>query len=229
MFGGATTNPFRGFIEVWNGDGTGRLEFFGRKNDFSQEPVDLKIADLDGDGVNDVAFLLTDRFLEGHTIQIYLGNALSLPVDLWEPIWETTYTEAANILSPPVLTIVDLTNDDILDLVGQVVANDIAPHSEEIDREGVSLIDGEGVFPDRLARIFDSIKQLELHGMCVPRELGGMNAGLGIVRIDVEDGCLDHLGHVAWVLGEAIVHRFGREADLVVDDDVNRTSGPVIL
>ncbi len=64
---------------------------------------------------------------------------------------------------------------DILELVGGFVADEIAPAAAEIDAQGVKLENGEGVFPPRLQGIFDKLKELELHGMCVPRELGGQN------------------------------------------------------
>ncbi|MBZ0120366.1 MAG: acyl-CoA dehydrogenase family protein, partial [Sandaracinaceae bacterium] len=67
---------------------------------------------------------------------------------------------------------------DVMDLVGEFVAEEIAPHAAEIDREAVRFEEGEVVFPKRLAGIFEQIKQMELHGLCVPRELGGMNAPL---------------------------------------------------
>ncbi len=67
---------------------------------------------------------------------------------------------------------------DILEMVGEFVAEQIAPHALEIDREGVRFEDGEAIFPERLSSIFERIKELELHGMCLPRELGGQNAPL---------------------------------------------------
>ena len=63
---------------------------------------------------------------------------------------------------------------DILDLIGQFVADEVAPHTEEIDREGVALIDGEAVLSKRQNRIFEQLKALELHGMCLPRCLPGI-------------------------------------------------------
>ena len=61
-------------------------------------------------------------------------------------------------------------------MVGGFVADEIAPYTAELDREGVRHEGGEAVFPPRLAGIFEQIKRLGLHGLCVPRELGGMNA-----------------------------------------------------
>jgi alkylation response protein AidB-like acyl-CoA dehydrogenase len=65
---------------------------------------------------------------------------------------------------------------ETLQMIGGFVADEIAPHAAELDREGVSLKDGEAVFPPRLKSIFDQVKELGLHGLCLPRELGGMNA-----------------------------------------------------
>ncbi|HJL18371.1 MAG TPA: acyl-CoA dehydrogenase family protein [Sandaracinaceae bacterium LLY-WYZ-13_1] len=67
---------------------------------------------------------------------------------------------------------------DIAELVGGFVADEIAPHAAQIDREKVRFEDGEVVFPDRLAGIFDQIQEMELHSLNLPRELGGMNAPL---------------------------------------------------
>ena len=62
----------------------------------------------------------------------------------------------------------------------------------------------------------------------VERELGGEQARLGIVAVDVEDRRLDHLRDVGAVERAAHVARIGRrEADLVVDDDVDRAAGVV--
>ena len=64
---------------------------------------------------------------------------------------------------------------DILGLVGDFAANEVAPRSAEIDKDHSKLVDGQVIFAPALANVFDQIKALQLHGMCVPRELGGMN------------------------------------------------------
>jgi alkylation response protein AidB-like acyl-CoA dehydrogenase len=94
----------------------------------------------------------------------------------WEPLVRTTEADFRNPGGPKsVDEAVDLYRS-MLDLVGGFAAAEIAPHAAELDREGVRFEGGEAVFPPRLAGIFDQIKQLGLHGLCVPRELGGMNA-----------------------------------------------------
>ena len=65
---------------------------------------------------------------------------------------------------------------DIVEMFGEFVAAEIKPYEKEIDEKGVELVDGEVVFPERLAGIFEKIQDLDLHGLTVPRELGGMNA-----------------------------------------------------
>jgi hypothetical protein len=64
---------------------------------------------------------------------------------------------------------------DILNLVGQFTADKITPHVAAVDHAGVTLENGRVKFPPQLDSIFDQIKELGLHAMCLPRELGGMN------------------------------------------------------
>lgn len=71
-------------------------------------------------------------------------------------------------------------------MFGEFVADEVAPHSAEIDREGVLFEDGQPGFPPRLQAIFEQIKELDLHGMCLPRELGGVNAPVTLSNIHLE-------------------------------------------
>lgn len=74
----------------------------------------------------------------------------------------------------------------VLDLVGNFTANEIAPRAAEIDREHPYLEGGIVKFPPVLQGIFDKIKALELHGMCIPRERGGMNCPLILFMLSTE-------------------------------------------
>ncbi len=67
---------------------------------------------------------------------------------------------------------------DVLQLAGQLAASEIAPRAAEIDREGLRLEDGEVVLPAAMTQIFDVLAETGLHGLCAPREFGGMNAPL---------------------------------------------------
>ncbi|MGM0558917.1 MAG: acyl-CoA dehydrogenase family protein [Myxococcota bacterium] len=75
---------------------------------------------------------------------------------------------------------------DVLEMIGKFVAEEIDPLVAEMEREHPKLVDGEVVFPDAFDEIFEKISQLDLHGMCVPRELGGMNAPLLVYMIQTE-------------------------------------------
>ncbi|HET6582402.1 MAG TPA: acyl-CoA dehydrogenase family protein, partial [Nannocystaceae bacterium] len=75
---------------------------------------------------------------------------------------------------------------EMAQMVGTFVAEDIAPYAREIDEEGIKLVDGEAVLPRRMTAIFDKIKSLDLHWLCVPRELGGMNTPLLVYFVNTE-------------------------------------------
>ena len=60
-------------------------------------------------------------------------------------------------------------------------------------------------------------------------DLGDVHHGFRVVAVDVEDRRLHHLGHVRAVGRGARVARVGGEADLVVDDEVDRAAGAVAL
>lgn len=67
---------------------------------------------------------------------------------------------------------------DMLNMVGELVANEIAPRAQAIEHNPVKMVDGEVVSSPELDAIFDQLKEVGLHGLCIPRELGGMNAPL---------------------------------------------------
>ena len=94
----------------------------------------------------------------------------------WEPLVRTTEADLRNPGGPKSVDEALAFYKETLEMVGGFVAEEIAPHAAELDREGVRHENGEAVFPPRLAGIFEQVKQLGLHGLCVPRELGGMNA-----------------------------------------------------
>jgi 3-(methylthio)propanoyl-CoA dehydrogenase len=75
---------------------------------------------------------------------------------------------------------------DILELVGGFVADEVAPHGGAIDRFGVQFKDGEVVMAPQMNVIFDKVKALDLHGLCVPRELGGHNCPLLVFQFTNE-------------------------------------------
>jgi alkylation response protein AidB-like acyl-CoA dehydrogenase len=75
---------------------------------------------------------------------------------------------------------------NIVEMFGQFVAEEVKPYEKEIDEKGVEFVDGEVVFPERLAGIFEKIKDLDLHHLPLPRELGGMNAPMMVYFMNSE-------------------------------------------
>jgi len=66
--------------------------------------------------------------------------------------------------------------EDVLQLMGEFVAEEIAPVAAIVDHNKPRLENGEVVHPPEFEEIFAKIRELEIHGLGVPRELGGMNA-----------------------------------------------------
>ncbi len=75
---------------------------------------------------------------------------------------------------------------EILDMTGSFIATEIDPHVKAMDHAGVGIEDGEPHGSEKWDELFEQIKALELHGMCLPRELGGMNCPLMIYMVNNE-------------------------------------------
>jgi hypothetical protein len=75
---------------------------------------------------------------------------------------------------------------ETLSMIGDFAAEEVAPRSARIDRDPPRLVDGEAVQPQGLVELMEKIKALELHGMSLPRELGGMNCPLIVSTIASE-------------------------------------------
>lgn len=67
---------------------------------------------------------------------------------------------------------------EVADMVGGLVGDQIAPRAAQIDREDNHLKGGEVEEGAAMREVFAAIKSAELHRLCLPRELGGMNAPL---------------------------------------------------
>ena len=64
---------------------------------------------------------------------------------------------------------------EVLGLIGDFSAESIAPKAQALNDEHPRKEDGWIHAGPTLEGIFEEMKALELHGMCLPRELGGMN------------------------------------------------------
>ena len=67
---------------------------------------------------------------------------------------------------------------DFFSMLGNFVADEIAPKIPIIEKNYLKLVDGEVVEAPELTKIFEQMHEMGLHGLCLPREFGGMNAPL---------------------------------------------------
>lgn len=67
---------------------------------------------------------------------------------------------------------------EVLEMVGELVAEQIAPRAAQIDREANRLEGGEVADAPAMRAVFEALKGAELHKLCLPRELGGTNLPL---------------------------------------------------
>jgi 3-(methylthio)propanoyl-CoA dehydrogenase len=104
----------------------------------------------------------------------------------WDPIVEATERGLDDPEGPSSTEEALALYRDIAEMVGRFVADEIAPRAAAIDREGVRLVDGEAVQSAEMDELFRQIQSLDLHWMCVPRELGGMNCPLLLYFINTE-------------------------------------------
>jgi len=75
---------------------------------------------------------------------------------------------------------------DILSLVGEYSAEKIAPRWKELDEAHPRCEDGEVIEAPVVGEVIDGLTEMGLHGLCVPRELGGMNAPLMLFQMNTE-------------------------------------------
>ena len=63
----------------------------------------------------------------------------------------------------------------VLEVVGDISANFIAPRAESVDQEGNVLKDGKVIYAKGTRESLEKLSQAELMGMTLPREYGGLN------------------------------------------------------
>lgn len=116
---------------------------------------------------------MSNFFKDNEDLQYYVNHELK-----WEPLVKLVEHQLPAPDGPQSVEEAVETYKEILSLVGQFAAEQIAPNAAEVDREGLHLEKGEVIFPKKLTEIFDQLKEMGLHGLCLPRELDGLNAPL---------------------------------------------------
>ena len=75
---------------------------------------------------------------------------------------------------------------EIAAMMGELVAKELGPRAAQIDREGNTLAGGEVTEGASMRAFFAALKAAEVHRLCLPRELGGLNAPLTLYFLVAE-------------------------------------------
>ena len=65
--------------------------------------------------------------------------------------------------------------DKVLEVIGDICANIIAPNAESVDHEGPQVIDGRVKYAAGTQQNHEALTQAGLYGLSLPREYGGLN------------------------------------------------------
>lgn len=104
----------------------------------------------------------------------------------WRPLVELTERGFADEDGPRDMAEAKELYRDIADMVGTFAAEEIAPRARAIEAAGFRVENGEAVAPPELDVVFAKIRELDLHRLNLPRELGGTNCPLLLYFIDCE-------------------------------------------
>lgn len=113
----------------------------------------------------------------------------------------------------------------IMEEVGRFVAAEVAPRAESMDEHGTKLVDGEVVMAPASDAVFEQIRDMGLHGLTIPRELGGMNCPmamyfvLGEVISRADCGTMTHFGFFGGI-AQSLLAYAAREGSLKLKDGV---------
>ena len=76
--------------------------------------------------------------------------------------------------------------DKVLEIVGEIAGEFIAPRTSDVDKEGVRLINGEVSYAQGTKDAIDRLKKSDLTGITLPRKYGGLNFPKTIYAIAIE-------------------------------------------
>ena len=73
--------------------------------------------------------------------------------------------------------------EKILELIGEIAGEHMAPVAAEVDEEGVQLVDGEVVYAKGTQMALDMLAKADLMGLANPRKYGGLNCPVTLMSI----------------------------------------------
>lgn len=76
--------------------------------------------------------------------------------------------------------------EKILEVVGQIAADIIAPNADKVDEVGVSFENGEVRYAPHTEEALKACRQADLMGFTIPRKYGGLNAPITLYTMAIE-------------------------------------------
>ncbi|MEE8400422.1 MAG: acyl-CoA dehydrogenase family protein, partial [Desulfobacterales bacterium] len=74
----------------------------------------------------------------------------------------------------------------VLDIVGDIAGEFVAPRAADVDKNGAKHINGEVVFPKPILESLDRLRKADLMGMTLPRKYDGINLPMTVYMAAIE-------------------------------------------
>src|SRR5208283_1310245 len=123
-------------------------------------------------------------FLDNPDVQFHFNT-----LDLKEivKLAEDDYTQSSRFNYAPVNYDDAMENyRKVLEVVGDLGGNHIAPRASGVDRDGATLTDGHVAYAEGTRKNVEELSQADLMGMILPREYGGLNFPFTIYMMATE-------------------------------------------
>ena len=118
-------------------------------------------------------FIMANYYTDHPEIAFHLNHPLMKRI---VELKERNYADAATHADAPVNYEDAIENyKRILDIIGDITANIIAPNSEAVDQEGPHLIDNRMHYASKTLENIQATRQAGLWGVSMPRQYGGLN------------------------------------------------------
>ncbi len=144
---------------------------------------------------------MSDNFYtDNDDLRFYIEEAVD-----WDTLVELTEHGAAAEDRPATVRDARDMYEDILKEFGRFVARQVDPHVRRIDQEGTRLENGEVIVGPAFAKVFQGLKKLDVYGLPLPREVGGLNAPALVhlaaseMMARADTSCMTHFGFHAGV------------------------------
>ena len=74
----------------------------------------------------------------------------------------------------------------VLDIVGEIAGDFVAPRAADVDKNGAKFNNGEVIFPKPTLESLDRLRKADLMGMTLPRKYGGINMPMAVYMAAIE-------------------------------------------